>query len=74
MFRESGDIIKKAMADIVAYQPDLVIVSGDLTKDGELVCHEDIHALFADAKKQLEAAGRPLSSASSTATTTSTTT
>ena len=58
MFRESGDIIKKAMADIVAYQPDLVIVSGDLTKDGELVCHEDIHALFADAKKQLEAAGK----------------
>lgn len=58
MFRESGDIIKKAMAEIVAYQPDLVIVSGDLTKDGELVCHEDIHALFADAKQRLEAAGK----------------
>ena len=36
MFRESGDIIKKAMDEIVAYQPDLVILSGDLTKDGEL--------------------------------------
>ena len=27
MFRESGDIIKKAMDEIVAYQPDLVILS-----------------------------------------------
>lgn len=58
MFRESGDIVKKAMAEIVAYQPDLVIVSGDLTKDGELVCHEDVHAIFVDAKEQLEAAGK----------------
>lgn len=58
MFRESGDIIKKAMSDIVAYQPDLVILSGDLTKDGELACHQDIHAMLSDAKKQLWAAGK----------------
>ena len=58
MFRESGDIIKKAMSEIVAYQPDLVILSGDLTKDGELACHQDIHAMLSDAKKQLKAAGK----------------
>ncbi|MDO4437474.1 MAG: metallophosphoesterase [Coriobacteriaceae bacterium] len=58
MFRESGSIIKKAMDEIVGYQPDLVIVSGDLTKDGELVCHRDIHTMFADAKARLTAAGK----------------
>lgn len=58
MFRESGDIIKKAMDDVVAYQPDLVILSGDLTKDGELACHQDIHAMLSDAKKRLKAAGK----------------
>lgn len=58
MFRESGDIIKKAMDEIVAYQPDLVILSGDLTKDGELACHQDIHAMLSDAKKRLKAADK----------------
>lgn len=58
MFRESGDIIKKAMSEIVAYRPDLVILSGDLTKDGELACHQDIHAMLSDAKKQLRATGK----------------
>lgn len=58
MFRESGDIITKAMDEIVAYQPDLVILSGDLTKDGELACHQDIHAMLSDAKKRLKAAGK----------------
>lgn len=58
MFRESGDIIKKAMDEIVAYQPDLVILSGDLTKDGELACHQDIHAMLSDAKKRLKATGK----------------
>lgn len=58
MFRESGDIIKKAMDEVVAYQPDLVILSGDLTKDGELACHQDIHAMLSDAKKRLKATGK----------------
>lgn len=58
MFRESGHIIKKAMDEIVAYQPDLVILSGDLTKDGELACHQDIHAMLSDAKKRLKATGK----------------
>lgn len=58
MFRESGAIVDKALAEIVAYQPDLVILSGDLTKDGELVCHQGMHEKLAAAKKQLANAGK----------------
>lgn len=58
MFRESGTIVDKALAEIVAYQPDLVILSGDLTKDGELVCHQGMHEKLAAAKKQLANAGK----------------
>ncbi len=58
MFRESSAIVDKALAEIVAYQPDLVILSGDLTKDGELVCHQGMHEKLAAAKKQLANAGK----------------
>lgn len=58
MFRESGAIVDKALAEIVAFQPDLVILSGDLTKDGELVCHQGMHEKLAAAKKQLANAGK----------------
>lgn len=58
MFRESGAIVDKALAEIVAYQPDLVILSGDLTKDSELVCHQGMHEKLAAAKKQLANAGK----------------
>lgn len=58
MFRESGAIVDKALAEIVAYQPDLVVLSGDLTKDGELVCHQGMHEKLAAAKKQLANAGK----------------
>lgn len=58
MFRESGAIVDKALTEIVAYQPDLVILSGDLTKDGELVCHQGMHEKLAAAKKQLANAGK----------------
>lgn len=58
MFKESGAIIDKALAEIVAYQPDLVLVSGDLTKDGELICHTEVHDKIVAARKELAAAGR----------------
>lgn len=57
MFRESSDILDKALEDIVAAQPDMVIVPGDLTKDGELICHEQVAAKFEAAREQLAAAG-----------------
>lgn len=57
MFRESSDILDKALADIVAAKPNMVIVPGDLTKDGERVCHEEVKEKFDAAREQLEAAG-----------------
>lgn len=57
MFRESASILAKALADVVAAKPDIVFVPGDLTKDGELVGHRGLHALFEDARAQLAAAG-----------------
>ena len=58
MFKDSGAIIDKALAEIVVYQPDLVLVSGDLTKDGELICHTEVHDKIVAARKELAAAGK----------------
>ncbi len=57
MFKESGAILDAALASIVAARPDIVIVPGDLTKDSEVVCHEEAHAKIAAAREQLKAAG-----------------
>ena len=56
MFKESGAILDKALADLVEYRPDLVIISGDLTKDGERVCHEQVHAKLMAMREQVAAA------------------
>lgn len=56
MFRESSDILDKALEDIVAAKPNMVIVPGDLTKDGEFTCHEQVAEKFANARERLEAA------------------
>lgn len=58
MFRESGAILDKALDEVVAYAPDLVLVSGDLTKDGEWACHEDVHAKLVGVRERLRAAGK----------------
>ena len=57
MFRESSDILDKALADVVAAKPDMVLVPGDLTKDGERVCHEWVRDRFAAARQHLADAG-----------------
>lgn len=57
MFRESSSILAKALADVVAAKPDIVFVPGDLTKDGELVGHRGLRALFENARAQLADAG-----------------
>lgn len=56
MFKESGAILDKALADLVDYKPDLIVVSGDLTKDGERVCHEQVHAKLIATKAKIAAA------------------
>lgn len=39
MFVESSAILDSAIAEIIAQSPDVVIIPGDLTKDGELASH-----------------------------------
>jgi hypothetical protein len=53
LLRESYAITQSLMDSLIAEQPDIVLASGDLTKDGELVCHQKM----ADYFSQLEATG-----------------
>ena len=40
MLRESPEILSTLVDEILALKPDLVLVTGDLTKDGERVSHQ----------------------------------
>lgn len=52
MLVESKAIAKVAMRQIVAEHPDFILVSGDLTKDGEAVCHRYVaDSLLAPLKR-----------------------
>jgi len=53
MIAESHDIMEATIAAILAEKPDVLLVSGDLTKDGETICHEALSNYFA----QVAAAG-----------------
>lgn len=48
MLAESGSILDAAIGMIKADAPDLVLISGDLTKDGELQGHQDLAARLQD--------------------------
>lgn len=39
MLKESGAIVMEVVRRVIEERPDYVLVSGDLTKDGELLCH-----------------------------------
>ncbi|MEZ5083240.1 MAG: metallophosphoesterase [Bacteroidales bacterium] len=45
---ESQAITESLIDSLITEQPDIVLVSGDLTKDGELVCHQKMAAHFAE--------------------------
>jgi 3',5'-cyclic AMP phosphodiesterase CpdA len=53
LLRESYAITASLFDSLAAEHPDILLVSGDITKDGELVCHQTM----ADYFNQLEAAG-----------------
>lgn len=55
LLAESEVLLEGAVGQILAEQPDFVLVSGDLTKDGELLAHQR----FAAALDRLAAAGIP---------------
>lgn len=53
LLRESYAITESLIDSLIAEQPDIVLVSGDLTKDGELIAHQKMAAYF----EELESAG-----------------
>ena len=42
LLAESGAILQQIIRKLLAEKPDLVLISGDLTKDGELISHKTI--------------------------------
>lgn len=42
LLAESDAILRQVISELLAEKPDLVLISGDLTKDGELVCHQAV--------------------------------
>lgn len=50
LLRESIDIFRAAIEAVRAERPDFVLVCGDMSKDGEVICHQYV----ADAFRQLE--------------------
>ncbi len=42
LLAESDAILKQLISELLIEKPDLVLISGDLTKDGELVCHQAV--------------------------------
>ena len=53
IFTESTGILNRMLAEVVEQAPDVLVISGDLTKDGELESHKYVAAKLADLKKQL---------------------
>lgn len=42
LLAESSAILQEIINELLIEKPDLVLISGDLTKDGELVCHQAV--------------------------------
>lgn len=42
LLTESKAILQEIINELLIEKPDLVLISGDLTKDGELVCHQAV--------------------------------
>lgn len=46
LLRESGAILDAAVERIREQRPEFVIVCGDMSKDGEVICHEHVAEVF----------------------------
>ena len=54
MLEESGSIADAALEMVREDDPDILIVSGDLTKDGEIQGHRDLAAKFQELEHETE--------------------
>jgi len=52
MLVESAALFDQFVADMITAKPDIVLITGDLTKDGELVSHEYVREKLATLKAQ----------------------
>lgn len=50
LLKDSAEILDQAIGRILAEKPAFVLVSGDLTKDGEKACHELVARKFAELR------------------------
>ncbi|MBN2172606.1 MAG: metallophosphoesterase [Bacteroidales bacterium] len=48
LLKESNAIMESLIDSLIAEQPDIVLISGDLTKDGELICHQQMAGYFSE--------------------------
>ena len=53
IFTESTGILDRMLAEVAEQAPDVLMISGDLTKDGELESHEYVAEQLAELKQQL---------------------
>lgn len=53
LLRESGEILDAAIERIRKNKPEFVIICGDMTKDGEVICHEHIAQLFGELENEI---------------------
>lgn len=52
LLQYSAAVFQKVIADLKHERPDILLVPGDLTKDGEPVCHNAVAAYLAQLKEQ----------------------
>ncbi|MEI7491106.1 MAG: metallophosphoesterase [Bacteroidota bacterium] len=46
LLAESDAILRESVTELLVSKPDLVLISGDLTKDGELISHQSVAGLI----------------------------
>ena len=56
LLEESGEVLRTVVDVVLEKKPDLVLIPGDLTKDGEMVSHQ----LVVDILKRIRTAGIPV--------------
>ena len=53
LLQESDAILTASLKELVADEPDLVLISGDITKDGERVNHQAVADKLTEAREEL---------------------
>lgn len=56
LLKESGEVLENVVDEIVSSKPDLVLIPGDLTKDGEMASHKLVVSIL----ERIRTAGIPV--------------